>query len=113
MFCKNCGKYNTNSNVNCEHCGKPLKEEQKKRPTNSEYESRMKLGLIAGAIYSLIYIFNWILVLVVGIIGFVLGVTLFKDYSRKTFLKGWVIGLLLSIPLYFVFYLIHLIIIAL
>ena len=96
MFCRNCGKYNPDSEVKCKYCGCPLsKDEYYRKNQSGHYYAEDKT--VVGVLLSIF----------LGLIGLVIGLLMYDGYSRETFLKGWlkaflwclVIGIVLAVVL--------------
>ena len=98
MFCRNCGKYNPDSEVKCKYCGGAL----------SPNEYYRKKGEMKSSGYGEDKTVNGVLLSIfLGLIGLVIGLLMYDGYSRETFLKGWlkaflwclVIGIVLAVVL--------------
>lgn len=80
MFCRNCGKYNPDSEVKCKYCGGALSPNEyyrkKGEMKSSGYgEDKTTVGVLMS--------------LFLGLIGLVIGLLMYSGYERETFLKGW------------------------
>lgn len=82
MFCKHCGGKIEDKAAFCIHCGKAVSPEQD--PTSLTGKSRKGMGILFS--------------LILSFIGLLIGVWLFNEdaFETKTFVKGWLIGFLIS-----------------
>lgn len=84
MFCRRCGKYNSEDNTVCTHCGEPLEKNDnngfnynQQRNYYQSAESKTGLGFLCG--------------LFLGLIGLIIGLCLYPSNTteRETFIRGW------------------------
>lgn len=95
MFCKRCGKYNTNSEPVCRYCGGELTEHQTKNIEESSYEDKTVVGVLMA--------------LFLGVLGLLIGLLLYPAHTweRESFLSGWlkcfVVTIIIGLVLLFSF----------
>ncbi len=98
MYCKYCGKEIDDNAYSCIYCrratdrGLRYAAQTSAPQTSSVGNSKTAIGII--------------LELFLGILGLIIGLLLYKDGTteRSTFLKGWLIGLAVSIVLGLIIY---------
>ncbi len=97
MFCKNCGAEIEENSRFCAHCGTEVNKKiensepidvKETKTTQSEVEidePKTGMGVLMG--------------LFLGLIGLVIGLLLYKEntIARKTFIKGWVVTVVISV----------------
>lgn len=86
MFCRICGEEINDKAIICPKCGCETGIKIEKTPTVID-KSKTGMGIL--------------LCLVLGIIGLVIGILLYKDgtVARKTFIKSWTITFVISIAI--------------
>ena len=76
MFCKSCGKYNPDKESKCKYCGGQLSVKQEVKVKEPVYgDDKTTIGVVMN--------------LLLGVIGLIIGVIMYKNIERQTFLEGW------------------------
>ena len=97
MVCKRCGRYNPDYKEVCMYCGLHFEKNDNQnnfysekfyKPVEQPVERSNNSKLLLGIIMSIIF----------GLLGLIIGLLLYpaNTEERETFLRGWLIGLLIS-----------------
>lgn len=99
MFCKRCGKYNSDTKEKCAYCGGEL-------TSNASYSAlaskRQKSQSCYGESKTIVGV---LMCLFLSLVGLIIGLLLYpaNTYERESFLKGWtktfIVTIILSIVL--------------
>lgn len=91
MYCKKCGRFDTDKAEKCKYCGSTDVTRELPRRAHTDYHT---LGVFLS--------------LFLGPIGLIIGLTLYPDGNekakeRKTFIDGWIVGYLSLVILAIIF----------
>ena len=76
MFCKSCGKMIPDNENVCRYCGVVQHQTAKPRSTPPTYgDDKTTAGVL--------------LCIFLGVLGLVIGLLMYKDFERETFLRAW------------------------
>ena len=80
MFCKSCGRYNSDKDTKCRYCGGSLSESEIYRKSTSTYiPSYYSDRSLAGAL----------LCIFLNFLGLAIGIVLYRGEERESFLLAW------------------------